>query len=101
MERQTKFILGSFFLILFLLVLTPFADPNPDGLESAAQELEGSALDLGFFTDYGSEGSILYEIIGNEQISVILSGIIGVCFVIGIFLVPLIIIKNKSNHSSN
>ena len=91
MEAKYRVILGCVVLISILLLLAPFADPNPDGLESAAKDYapEGSAFNLGFLTDYGAEDSILFQILKNEFISVIISGLIGVLIILAIFLIPL------------
>ncbi|MHA1215430.1 MAG: PDGLE domain-containing protein [Candidatus Hodarchaeales archaeon] len=102
METKTKYILGITGLIVFLLLLAPFADPNPDGLESAVgnyNEPEGGALDLGFLTDYGAEGSILYELLGNETLAVIVSGIIGVLAVMSVFIIPIVIIRRRNTET--
>ena len=96
-------LIGISVIIIVLLLLTPFADPNPDGLESAAEEYdapEGNAFDLGFLTDYGAEGSIIYEILQNEMLTVIISGIIGVVIVSGLFLIPIFFIRRRSEATS-
>ena len=61
MESRHKMFIGVIGLIAILLLLTPFADPNPDGLESAVGEdtPEGTGFDLGFLSGYGGENSIL------------------------------------------
>ncbi|MHA1969610.1 MAG: PDGLE domain-containing protein [Candidatus Hodarchaeales archaeon] len=98
MESKFKIIIGSIGLLIFLIFLAPFADPNPDGLESAAGEYapEGSAFNLGFLTDYGAENSILYQILGNKSLSVIISGLIGILIILSIFFVPFIL-KHRRN----
>lgn len=98
MESKIKVILGSIGLIIFLLLLAPFADPNPDGLESAAGDYapEGSALNLGFLTNYGAENSIIHQILGNESLSVIISGLIGILTIMAIFFIPFIL-KHRRN----
>ena len=102
MNKSSKIMIGSTFLIGILIILTPFANPNPDGLESAAGKgtFEGNVLDLGFLTGYGSEGSLLYNIVQNEALSVILSGLLGVLMVTGLFLIPVLFVRRK-NASSN
>ena len=99
LEFSSKLLVGVVIIIGIFLLLSPFADPNPDGLEKAVGDTapEGSAYDLGFLTDYGSEDSFIFQLIGNNFVSVILSGFIGVLLVIGIFSIPLIIIKRKQN----
>lgn len=85
-------------------MLAPFADPNPDGLESAADEHdapEGQFFDIGLFTDYGAEGSVLYNILGNEFFAIIISGLIGVSIVLITFLIPgLYLYKRRTKTSS-
>ncbi len=103
MENRTKLLIGSVFIVVLLLVLSPFADPNPDGLESAAGEgkSEGSAFDLGFLTDYGSEDSLIHQLIQNDMIATIVSGLIGIMVVVGIFSLPLIFLRLKKEQFSN
>jgi hypothetical protein len=102
MESKYKIIIGSFGLLTLLLLLTPFADSNPDGLESAAGEFapEGSVFNLGFLTDYGAEDSVLYKILGNESLSVIISGFIGLVIIISIFFIPLLLKRKKKTDKS-
>ena len=95
-----KFLIGSVLILSLLLLMTPFADPNPDGLEIATEEHapDGVVLDLGILSDYGGEGSLLYELVGrNEAIAVILSGIIGTLLVLSIFVFPLLIMKRQKS----
>jgi hypothetical protein len=98
MEHKQKYIIGVFAFLAIFILLAPFADPNPDGLESAAGEHnvpEGSALDLGFLTDYGAENSLLFHILRNEFLAITVSGLIGVVIVAGLFLIPLVIIRRR------
>ncbi len=97
MENRSKILIGSVFIIILLLILSPFADPNPDGLESAAGEgnYEGSAFNLGFLTDYGSEDSLIYQFVQNDMIATIVSGLIGIIVVVGIFSLPLLFLRLK------
>ncbi|WP_455463385.1 PDGLE domain-containing protein [Candidatus Hodarchaeum mangrovi] len=92
-----KYLLGTIILLLGLILITPFADPNPDGLESAVSKVndnpEGNSLDLGLFSDYGGENSLLFQILNNKFLSIIISAIFGVIITIGIFLVPIFYIK--------
>ncbi len=100
MESKQKLFLGGIAILIVLLILTPFADPNPDGLESAAEEYapEGSVFDLGFLTDYGSEESILNQILQNDFLSIIVSGLIGVIIIFGIFFVPLFFFRQRKSQ---
>lgn len=102
MESKYKIIIGSVVLLTLLLLLTPFADPNPDGLERAAEDYapEGSVFNLGFLTDYGAKGSILYKILRNESLSIIVSGFMGLIIIISIFLIPLLIKRKKKTAKS-
>ncbi len=102
MESKYKIIIGSIALFTLLLLLTPFADPNPDGLERAAEDYapEGSVFNLGFLTDYGAKDSILYKILRNESFSVIVSGFIGLIIIISIFLIPLLLKRKKKKARS-
>lgn len=97
MESRSKFMIGSAFIVAILLLLSPFADSNPDGLESAAGEgnHEGSAFDLGILTDYGSEDSLIHQLVQNDMIATILSGLIGVLLVVSLFLIPFIFLRLK------
>lgn len=100
-----KYLLGTIILLLGLILIAPFADPNPDGLESAVSSInnnaEGNSFDLGLFSDYGGENSLLFRILNNEFLSIIVSGIIGVIIVIGIFIIPILYIRrNKKSISS-
>ncbi len=97
MQLTSKLIIGVAVIIGLFLLLSPFADPNPDGLEKAVGDItpEGQSFDLGFFTDYGNEDSLLYHFIGNSSLSTIISGLVGVLLVIGIFSLPLIIAKRR------
>ena len=99
MENRLKFLIGSVFIVIFMLILSPFADPNPDGLESAAGEgnYEGSAFDLGFLTDYGSEDSFIYQLVQNDMIATIVSGLIGTIVVVAIFSLPLTFLRRKKS----
>lgn len=97
MENRSKILIGSIFIVILMLVLSPFADPNPDGLENAAGEghYEGSAFDLGFLTDYGSEDSLIYQLVQNEMIATIVSGLIGTIVVVGLFSLPILFLRSK------
>ncbi len=97
MESRYKMFIGIIGLIAMLLLLTPFADPNPDGLESAVGEdtPEGTGFELGLLSGYGGENSILFKILGNEFLSVIISGVIGFLIVTSVFLVPLILKRKE------
>ncbi len=97
MENRSKILIGSIFIVILMVVLSPFADPNPDGLESAAGEghYNGSAFDLGFLTDYGSEDSLIHQFLQNDMIATIVSGLIGIFVVVGLFSLPLIILRLK------
>lgn len=97
MESKHKIFFGIIGLIVILLLLTPFADLNPDGLESAVGEgaPEGTGFDLGFLSGYGGEDSILFKILGNEFLSVIISGFIGFLIVTSVFLVPFILKRKE------
>jgi len=97
MESRHKMFIGVIGLIAILLLLTPFADPNPDGLESAVGEgaPEGTGFDLGFLSGYGGENSILFKILGNEFLSVIISGLIGFLLVTSVFLVPFVLKRKE------
>ena len=101
MESKQKLLFGGIAILIFLLILAPFADPNPDGLESAAGEYapEGSAFDLGVLTDYGSEESLLYQILRNDFLSVIVSGLIGVIIAFSIFFVPIYFLRLRKSQN--
>ncbi|MFX0173845.1 MAG: PDGLE domain-containing protein [Candidatus Hodarchaeota archaeon] len=105
MEHKQKYFLGVFTIIILFIFLAPFADPNPDGLESAAGEhaaSDGSAFDLGFLTDYGAENSLLFRLIRNEFLAITISGLIGVVIVVGLLFIPLSIMrKRRSNITTN
>ncbi|MFX0050123.1 MAG: PDGLE domain-containing protein [Candidatus Hodarchaeota archaeon] len=101
MELKQKYIVGVFTILILFIFLAPFADPNPDGLESAAGEHaapEGSAFDLGFLTDYGSENSLLFHLLRNEFLAITVSGLIGVVIVVGLFFIPLAIIRRRRSN---
>ena len=98
MEVKKKLVIGVVAIFLGFLLLAPFADPNPDGLESAAEQNnapEGSSFDLGFLTEYGAYGSILHKLFENEFLSIIVSGLIGILIVLSFFLVPYYILKQR------
>ncbi|MFX1282920.1 MAG: PDGLE domain-containing protein [Promethearchaeota archaeon] len=98
MDVKQKYIIGVIAILVLLLLLAPFADPNPDGLESAAEQNnapDGNSFDLGILTDYGAYGSVLQQIIGNEFLSTIVSGLIGVIIVFCIFIIPYYILKQR------
>lgn len=101
MENRNKLLFGSFFLIILLVLISPFADPNPDGLESAAGDgnEEGSTFDLGFLTDYGSEESLIYQLIQNEFLATIISGLIGIILVASLFALPIVILRSKKSST--
>jgi len=101
---RIKLLIGIIAILAIFLLLTPFADTNPDGLESAAGEYanEGSSFDLGILSDYGSENSLLFKLIGNESLSVIISGLIGIIIVVGILFIPILVVRQrKSVETSN
>jgi hypothetical protein len=101
MEHKQKYFIGVFTIIILFILLAPFADPNPDGLESAAGEHtapEGSAFDLGFLTDYGAENSLLFHLLKNEFLAITVSGLIGVVTVISLFFIPLAIIRRRRSN---
>ena len=67
-------------LIIALAILIPFASSNPDGLERVAESLnvkEHEPLWRGIMPDYSLES------INNPYISTFLSGIAGICLVLG------------------
>ncbi|UCE15089.1 MAG: PDGLE domain-containing protein [Candidatus Heimdallarchaeota archaeon] len=99
MEVKKKLTVGIMVILVLFLLLTPFADSNPDGLESAAGEYvqEGGSFDLGILSDYGSENSLLFKLIGNESLSVMLSGLIGIVLVIGILFIPILVIRQRKS----
>lgn len=102
---NNRYLFGTIILLLGLILIAPFADPNPDGLESAVSSIhdnpEGNSFDLGLFSDYGGENSFLFHILNNEFLSVIVSAIIGVIVIIGIFIIPILYIRhNKKGISS-
>lgn len=99
MKAKTKLIVGIAVILVLILLLTPFADANPDGLESAAGGYahEGSSFDLGILSDYGSENSLLFKLIGNESLSVMISGLIGIILVIGILLIPILVVRQRKS----
>ncbi|MFX0014810.1 MAG: PDGLE domain-containing protein [Promethearchaeota archaeon] len=104
MKSKTKLTIGVITILTIFLLLAPFADPNPDGLESAADDYasEGNVFDLGILSDYGSKNSLLFQLIGNEQLSIIFSGLIGILFVMGVLLIPIAIVRHKkSTETSN
>ncbi|MFX1532763.1 MAG: PDGLE domain-containing protein [Promethearchaeota archaeon] len=101
LKTRDKVLIGVLGILAVFLLLSPFADPNPDGLESVAEQYgapEGSAWDLGFLTDYGSEDSLLYQLLSNTFLTTIISGIIGIVAVIAIFLVPWYLIRQRSGQ---
>ncbi|MFX0182051.1 MAG: PDGLE domain-containing protein [Candidatus Hodarchaeota archaeon] len=103
MEHKQKYFIGVFVILAIFILLAPFADPNPDGLESAAGEhtgSEGSAFDLGFLTNYGAENSLLFRILRNQFLAIIISGLIGVAIVTGLFLIPLVLIRRRRSSIS-
>ncbi|MFX0063078.1 MAG: energy-coupling factor ABC transporter permease [Candidatus Hermodarchaeota archaeon] len=88
-RSRDKALIGVTAIISFLILLSPFADSNPDGLESVAEHYgvpEGSAWDFGFLTDYGSDISFLYGLIPNPVLTTLISAIIGIAVVLIIFL---------------
>jgi hypothetical protein len=105
LQFNLKYVIGIIVFLGVLLILSPFADPNPDGLEKAALEDhgadEGEFFDLGLLTDYGSEGSVLHRILGNDLISTIVAGLIGVLVVFGFFFTPYFILKRRSKEISS
>lgn len=98
MEVNKRLVIGIVAILLGFLLLAPFADPNPDGLESTAEQNhapEGSSFDLGFLTDYGAYGSMIYKLFENEFLSIIVSGLVGILIVLSLFLVPYYILKQR------
>ena len=74
-----KFLIATITIVLFLVVLIPFASSNPDGLEKVtitygAQEHQ--SLWNGIMTDYS------FFSIGNQYVSTLLAGIFGVIAVL-------------------
>ena len=103
MNPKVKLSIGIIAILTLLLILTPFADPNPDGLEKAVGEYSsgGAVFDIGFLTDYGAEGSFIHQIVGDESLSVIISGLIGVILVIGLLSIPLIVVHQRRTSTSS
>ncbi|MFX0093373.1 MAG: PDGLE domain-containing protein [Candidatus Hodarchaeota archaeon] len=100
-KTRDKILLGVLAILAVLVLLSPFADPNPDGLESAAEQYgtpEGETFDLGFLTDYGSEDSLLYQLLSNTFLTTIVSGIIGIIVVMVVFFVPWYFIRQRSDQ---
>ncbi|UCG01798.1 MAG: PDGLE domain-containing protein [Candidatus Heimdallarchaeota archaeon] len=98
MEIKYKSAIGVISIFFVLLLLTPFADPNPDGLESAAEQnnaSEGSSFDFGFLTDYGAYGSIIHQVFNNEALSTFISGLIGVFIIVILFFALFYIVKQR------
>ncbi|MFX1250715.1 MAG: energy-coupling factor ABC transporter permease [Promethearchaeota archaeon] len=100
-RKRDRALIGVTAIISFLILLSPFADPNPDGLESVAGQYGasgGSFLDLGFLTSYGSSGSFLYRLLPNPVLTTILSAIIGIVVILIIFLGVWYVINQRSQQ---
>ena len=74
-----KFLIAAIIIVIFLVVLIPFASSNPDGLEKVvitygAQERQ--SIWNGIMADYS------FFSIGNQYLSTLLAGILGVVAVL-------------------
>jgi ABC-type Fe3+ transport system permease subunit len=75
-------IAGIAIAVLVVVLLSPLASSDPDGLERVAEEQgfidQATNLIGGLLGDYAIPG------IGNEALSTILSGLLGIALVVGV-----------------
>ena len=91
LKSSNKPLLGLGILLLFLSILSVFAFPNPDGLESAASQFgitTGTYFKLNIANDYDFMG--LGSFLGT-----ILSAFLGILILIGFYFIPASILTNK------
>ena len=92
LKSSNKPLLGLGILLLFLSVLSLFAFPNPDGLESAASQFgitAGTYFELNIANDYDFLG--LGSFLGT-----ILSAILGILILLGIYFIPASFLNGKN-----
>ena len=90
-SQSHKPIIGLGILLLILSALAIIASSNPDGLERVGQDLgftDGSSFNLGLAKDYMLFG--LPGILGT-----ILSALLGIIILLGLFVLPSLYIKSK------
>ncbi len=73
-----KYIVATVLLVVFLAISIPFASSSPDGLETVVSSLEVKPQSIwqGFMSDYSMLG------LGNNYLSTLLAGFVGVVFVL-------------------
>lgn len=91
LRDSNKPLLGLGLVTLVFGFLALVASSNPDGLEKVGEEYlfgEGSAFDLGFFTDY--------TFLGFEGLAgTILSAVLGFFVVVGILVLPVLFLTER------
>jgi ABC-type Fe3+ transport system permease subunit len=88
-------IAGIAIAVLVVVLLAPLASTDPDGLERVAEDqgFIGQATNLvsGLLGDYAIPG------IGNETLSTILSGLLGIALVVGVlFLLGRLVARRRT-----
>lgn len=90
-----KTLVATIAIVIFLVVLIPFASSNPDGLEKVAITYGGQehqSLWNGIMADYS------FFSIGNQYISTLLAGIFGV---VAVLVAGLVISKVMASTHKN
>ncbi len=90
-----KFLIAAIIIVIFLVVLIPFASSNPDGLEKVvitygAQEHQ--SIWNGIMADYS------FFSIGNQYLSTLLAGIFGV---VAVLVASLVLSKVMTSNNKN
>jgi ABC-type sulfate transport system permease component len=90
-----KFLIATMIIVIFLIVLIPFASSNPDGLEKVVVTYgaqEHQSIWNGIMADYS------FFSIGNQYVSTLIAGIFGVLAVLvaGLVLSKVMTPNNKS-----
>ncbi|MCY3413375.1 MAG: energy-coupling factor ABC transporter permease [Candidatus Heimdallarchaeota archaeon] len=90
-KQTNKPMLGFSLLLLILSLLALIASASPDGLEFVSQSLsfeEGGVFSLGLADDYAFFGM-------NNAIGTLLSALLGVLIMLGLFFLPVLYKKSK------
>jgi ABC-type Fe3+ transport system permease subunit len=80
---KKRYLIAVCAIVAFLVVFIPLASTNPDGLEKVAISLgahEGNSFWSGILPDYSVSG------VGNNYLSTLIAGIIGVVLVLAVGL---------------
>lgn len=90
-KKSNKPVIGLGILLSLLSVLAIFASNSPDGLEFVGEKLNfgsGTSFQAGIADDYSFFGL-------NNGVGTVLSALLGIIVILGIFILPTMYIKEK------